>query len=147
MARLKKYCLIGRNVLLKPNKMNNYLKIIDAFLKGDVEGLEERGAIPEHIETQISHLFLFPNTVYKICKRDNLFFNEHFRNIADLKTRIDFYKSDFFENNYFSPEVYLDLYGVNVINNEVEVNKNLDGIEDIVMKMKRIDLNSNLSHL
>jgi aminoglycoside phosphotransferase family enzyme len=127
--------------------MDNYQKIIDSFLKGEVENLEEKGLIPEHIETQISHLFVFPNTVYKICKRDNTFFNEHFRNIADLQTRIDFYKSDFFENNYFSPDVYLGVFGIRMIDGKVTISEDLDDIEDIIMKMKRIDLGSNLSLL
>ncbi len=127
--------------------MNNYNKIIESFLKGDVQNIEEKGLIPEHIETQISHLFLFPNTVYKICKRDNVFFNEHFRNIADLQTRINFYKSDFFENNYFSPDVYLGLYGIKIADGIVILSDDFDNAEDIVMKMKRIDLKSNLNLL
>ena len=127
--------------------IDNYQKIIDSFLKGDIQNLEERDLIPEHIETQISHLFVFSNTVYKFCKRDNIFFNEHFRNISDLQTRIYFYKSDFFENNYFSPDVYLDIYGIKIINGVVTISKDLDNIEDIVMKMKRINLKSNLSLL
>lgn len=95
----------------------------------------------------ISHLFLFPDTVYKICKRDNNFFNKHFRNLADLQSRIDFYKSDFFENNYFSPDIYLSNLGINVVNDRVVLTDDLDNIEDVVMKMKRIDLQYNLSKL
>jgi len=127
--------------------MDNYKKIIDSFLNGEVEGVEEKSLIPEHIETQISHIFLFPKTVYKICKRDNIFFNQHFRDLADLKTRIDFYKSDFFENNYFSPEVYLSVYGVNILDDKVVISENIDDAEDVVMKMRRIDLRYNLSQL
>jgi len=127
--------------------MDNYKKIIDAFLVGNVQGIEEKGMVPEHLETQISHLFLFPRTVYKICKRDNKFFNEHFRNLADRKSRIDFYKSDFFENNYFSPDVYLNLFGMRVIEGRVSINNNIDNSEDVIMKMKRIDLQYNLSNL
>ena len=127
--------------------MDNYEKIISSFLLGNIDNLEEKGLIPEHIETQISHLFLFPKTVYKICKRDNLFFNDHFRNIADLKTRIYFYKSDFFENNYFSPEIYLSIHGVITSSTSVSITQELDKAEDIIMRMKRIDLKFNLSQL
>ena len=127
--------------------MDGYKKIIDSFLGGEVEGIKEKGLTPEHLETQISHIFLFPQTVYKICKRDNVFFNEHFRNLSDLKTRIYFYKSDFFENNYFSPEVYLNIYGVNVLDGKTVISSDVDNAQDIVMKMKRIDLKYNLSRL
>ena len=127
--------------------MENYKKIIKSFLKSGITNIEEKGLAPEHIETQISHIFLFPKTVYKICKRDNTFFNDHFRNLADRKTRIDFYKSDFFENNYFSPDVYLNVYGVNIADDKVLVTNNVDSAEDIVIRMKRINLKYNLSHL
>jgi len=127
--------------------IDNYKKIIDSFLNGTVDGLDEKDLTPEHIETQISHLFLFPNIVYKVCKRDNTFFNEHFRNIADLKTRLDFYRSDFFENNYFSPDVYLGIYGIKLLNGKVTITEDFSDVEDIVMKMRRIDLKSNLSLL
>ncbi len=127
--------------------MDNYKKIIDAFLIGNIEGIEENGMIPGHLETQISHLFLFPTTVYKICKRDNEFFNEHFRDLADRRSRLDFYKSDFFENNYFSPDVYQKLCGVKVIDGKVNISNDIDNAEDVVMKMRRIDLKYNLSNL
>lgn len=127
--------------------MGNYLKIIDAFLNGNVRGIENFGVKPEHLETQISHIFLFPEYVYKISKRDNIFFNEHFRDLSSLESRISFYKSDFFQNNYFSPEIYLNLYGVRVVSGEVILNNDLDNVEDAVIKMKRINLGYNLSRL
>jgi len=122
-------------------------KIVQAFLQGQVKGLEEEGRLPEHIETQISHLFLFPETVYKVCKRDNVYFNEHFRNVADEKTRFQFYKDDFFENSYFSPDVYLGLYGLRVRDGVVERTNDIDSADDLVMKMKRIDPKYNLTRL
>lgn len=127
--------------------MENYNKIIEAFLVGAVEGIEEKNSVPKHIETQISHIFIFQETVYKICKRDNVFFNEHFRDLADKKTRQNFYKSDFFENSYFSPEVYLNLFGVKVVDGNVMVSEDIDNSEDVIMKMQRIDEKNNLSNL
>jgi aminoglycoside phosphotransferase family enzyme len=127
--------------------MENYRKIVDAFLSGSVDGIDEKGEIPEHVETQISHVFLFPKTVYKMCKRNNVFFNEHFRDLADHKSRIDFYKADFFENRYFSPEVYLNLFGIGLSAGKVMISDDVDGCEDVVMKMQRIDLSHNLSNL
>jgi aminoglycoside phosphotransferase family enzyme len=127
--------------------MDNYKKIIEAFSIGDVDGIKEKGIKPDHIETQISHLFIFPESVYKICKRDNAFFNEHFRNLADRKSRQVFYKSDFFENNYFSPEVYLSIFGVAILEGRVVINNKIDGSEDVMIKMRRIDLGHNLSML
>ncbi len=127
--------------------MDNYTKIIEAFLLGDVDGIENSGVKPEHLETQISHIFLFPEFVYKISKRNNTFFNKHFRDLSDLDSRIIFYKADFFRNNYFSPEIYLQLYGVHVKDGRVVLNTDIDGAEDAVIKMKRVDLKYNLSQL
>jgi len=127
--------------------MDKYQQIIDAFLNGNVEGLAEKGLQPEHIETHISHLFLFPKTVYKICKRDNDFFNKDFRNLADLKTRVDFYKSDFFLNNYFSPSTYLKLYGVHSDGRIIKINDDIGNAVDVIMEMRRINLEYNLSNL
>lgn len=126
---------------------NNYTKIIEAFLSGSIDDLDEYGLKPEHLETQISHVLLYPKTVYKICKRDNVFFNEHFRDLSDRDSRIQFYKSDFFENNYFSPDVYLGIFGISLANNKVIVSSDIDSAEDVIMKMRRIDLSYNLSHL
>lgn len=127
--------------------MESYRDIISQFLIGSVEGIEEKGLIPEHIETQISHVFLFPKTVYKICKRDNHFFNENFRDVSNKKVRFNFYKSDFFENSYFSPNVYLNLFGVEVIDKKVIIGEPTDKSEDLIMKMRRIDVKHNLSSL
>lgn len=127
--------------------MEIYKKIINAFLDGTVEGIEEHGIIPEHIETTISHVFLFPKTVYKICKQDNFFFNTYFRNVADKHIRFDFYRADFFENNYFSPEVYRELYGVRLEGDSIVLNTDLENTDDIVMRMNRLDSTLNLSHL
>ncbi|MCX6781497.1 MAG: hypothetical protein NT003_05320 [Candidatus Magasanikbacteria bacterium] len=127
--------------------MQTHNKIVSAFLNGTIQGIEEIGLIPEHTETQISHLFLYPKTVYKICKRDNHFFNEHFRNLADHQTRFDFYKSDFFENNYFSPEVYIALQSIVINDEKISVSNFADDTDDVVIKMNRIDLANNLSEL
>lgn len=127
--------------------MENYQKIIQAFIDGEVDGVDEIGTKPTHIETQISHVFLFPATVYKICKRDNTFFNEHFRDLSEKESRFAFYEEDFSVNNYFSPDVYLGLYGVSVVNDKVQLNKEVAGAEDIVMKMKKINLSNNFSKL
>lgn len=127
--------------------MDNYDKIIEAFLNGTVEGIENYGMKPEHLETQISHIFLFPDFVYKISKRNNAFFNKHFRDLDDLKTRLFFYKADFYQNNYFSPEVYLQLYGVCAHDNKILLNNDVDNAEDAVIKMRRVNLEHNLSQL
>lgn len=127
--------------------MENYHKIIEAFLSGAVDNIEEKGLTPEHIETQISHVFLFPKTVYKICKRNNVFFNEHFRNLTNRQSRTDFYRADFFENKYFSPDVYLNLFGIGLVDDKVAISDDILGSEDIIMKTRRIDLNYNLSNL
>jgi aminoglycoside phosphotransferase family enzyme len=125
---------------------NKYL--IESFLNGTVRGIEEYGLIPAHVETQISHLFIFPSTVYKFSKRNNTFFNEHFRDLSSREERLNFYKADFFENHYFSPNVYLELCGVYSEANESVLRLGVEqNTEDAVIRMKRINLDCNLSNL
>ncbi|MDB5190318.1 MAG: hypothetical protein JWN49_644 [Parcubacteria group bacterium] len=121
--------------------------IVQSFMEGSVVGMDENGFVPEHIETQQSHLFLFPETVYKINKRSNTFFNEHFRDLSNKAERFSFYKSDFSENQYFSPNVYIGLKFLLLEDGGVTLTSDSTGAEDIVMQMKRIDFSYNLTHL
>lgn len=127
--------------------MEDYQIIINSFLSGDVDSIEEKGMVPEHVEAQVSHVFLFSKTVYKICRRDNNFLNSHIINLADKQIRINFFKADYSHNDYFSPDVYLKLFGIKNINGKIKICEDLNDTEDIVMKMRRIDQKCSLSQL
>ncbi|MCH7883287.1 hypothetical protein IIA95_02650 [Patescibacteria group bacterium] len=122
-------------------------KIQNAFLEGRVLGLKEEGVKPQHIQTVISNVFLFPNTVYKIYKWDNTSFNKSFRDISKPDIRKQFYEEDFSWNHYFNNEVYQELLGVMVQREKVELTRLKNNTDDLVIQMKRIDDSYNLTNL
>jgi len=128
-------------------KSENNNIIIDAFKKGEVKGLSEFGKIPEYVETQISHVFLFSERVYKIYKWDNEEFNKNFVNIANINTRTEFYQDDFTWNKYFNEEVHLNLKSVIVNDDNVLLENRNEICDDLVIEMKKININENLSKL
>lgn len=127
--------------------MANDEKIIGAFLCGSVNGLIEPGIKAEHIQTQISHIFLYKMTAYKFYRRDNEGFNKAFVNLADEMVRAKFYEEDFFYNHYFNPEVYQQLQKIKVSETDVELKDRNDAGNDWIIRMKRIDTTRNLTTL
>ena len=118
-------------------------KIINSFLEGKTEGLLEPGFQPEHIQTMISHVFLFPKTVYKFYRKDNENFNKMFVDLSG-EARKKFYEDDFFYNHYFNPNVYQKLLGINV-DEEVHLAEVSNQIYDRVIQMARLALSHNLT--
>lgn len=103
------------------------------------EGKFEHYGVPGKItETLLSHLFFFDNYVLKLYKHKKAFYGD----LSDFTFRKEFYAEDFFWNNAFAPEIYLELIGV----------KNLSPIsfdegDDFLIKMKLIDDTQNLTNL
>lgn len=122
-------------------------KISSAFLDGSVSGLIEPGIKAEHIQTQISHIFLYKTTVYKFYRRDNEEINKAFVNLADEMVRAKFYEEDFFYNHYFNPEVYQRLQRIKIAKTGVELKDRNDDGDDWIIQMKRIDMTRNLTTL
>jgi aminoglycoside phosphotransferase family enzyme len=83
--------------------------LIALFKAGNVPG---ESGVPEHIETVISNVFLFPERVYKLYKDDNVFFNSNYNDLSQKSNRLEFSRADFDWNKQISPEIYLDLKGV-----------------------------------
>jgi aminoglycoside phosphotransferase family enzyme len=98
---------------------------------------EEATSPQQHIETVISNVFLFEDTVYKVYKNDNDFFNTNFKDISEKKARFDFTVEDFAWNNTLSPTIYLEIIGVRVKDTLV-VTCPLEEAEEIVMVMNRV---------
>ncbi len=121
-------------------------KIVEAFLAGNVKGLGDSRS-PEYIQTQISHIFLYPETVYKLYRRDNESFNKLFVDLGDEATRKKFCEEDFFFNRYFNPRVYLDLLRIRVNGSDVEIRPRDESGYDWIIKMRRIDPARNLTAL
>lgn len=121
-------------------------RIIEAFKEGKVKGVLEPGIKPFHLITSISHIFLFPKSVYKLYRRDNDVFNKRFFDLADENFRLEFYRKDFFCNHYFSKDIYTDLLGVRV-NNEIILGPKGEENYDLVIQMNRIDEKNNLTVL
>lgn len=121
--------------------------VVQAFLDGRVTGLAEKWEKPVHLKTQLSNVFLFPATAYKLYRSDNATFNRQFVDLADPKTRINFYVDDFRMNHYFNTEVYRALRGIHIKENALEIAHSEHGADDFVIEMKRIDASKNLTTL
>lgn len=116
-----------------------------SYSQKNIIELAKSGAIPnekgkpKHIETVISNIFLFDNLVYKIYKNNSEFFNEGFRDISTKKNRFSFTKKDFNWNHLLSPNIYLRLQGVSVINNEILFVDSTDESEEFMIIMNRVN--------
>jgi aminoglycoside phosphotransferase family enzyme len=114
------------------------MTIIEALLEGKIAGSD--GAKPHHIVTAISNIFVFPSIVYKIYKNDSEFFNKNFNDLSQKDNRFLFTRKDFDWNNQISPEIYTDLKGIRLENDEVffvEPNANAD---ELMIVMNKIDM-------
>lgn len=127
--------------------MDYYNKIIEAFKVGDVVNLPVASQKPEYLQTEISHIFLFPNTVYKFYRRDSKGFNEYFFDLNDDSKRQKFYQEEFISNHYFNPEVYQKLAGLKIEDGKVALVNNLLEVDDRVIQMKRIEADNNLTNI
>ena len=96
---------------------------------------------PLHIETVISNVFVFDDTVYKLYKNDNDFFNKGFRDLSDRDARFNFTKRDFEWNHSLSPSIYLELKGVRVHDDQLQFTKLIDAAEELLIVMNRVDAN------
>lgn len=127
--------------------MDDYTKIIEAFKIGDIVNLPNAGQKPEYLQTEISHIFLFPETVYKFYRRDSKGFNEYFFDLNEDSKRRKFYQEEFTSNHYFNPEVYQKLAGLKIEGGKIALVDNLSEVNDRVIQMKRIDANNNLTNI
>lgn len=122
--------------------------LVEAFKKGTVLGLEEPSIqSPQHIQTFISDVFLFPTTVYKIYRKDNEPFNRDFTDLSDPETRKVFYREDFKWNQYFNASVYQRLRGIEARNGTICLTEEKEDSFDRVIQMRRIDTTANLTKL
>ena len=110
--------------------------LIELMKLGKIPGED---AVPRHIETVISNVFLFPERAYKVYKYDNAFFNESFRDISGKDARFDFTRKDFAWNRALSPSIYLELKGVSLRDGSLAVGEPVDGADELMFVMNRID--------
>lgn len=110
--------------------------VIELFKVGKISG---ENNIPQHIATAISDVFIFDNNVYKIYKNDNVFFNEHFRDLSNKHIRFEFTRKDFDWNHTLSPEIYRELKGIVIKNDEVFFVDAYDDSEELVLVMNKIN--------
>lgn len=127
-------------------QMKDYLEIVEAFKSGRVTGHEDEPT-PKHIETVISHVFLFNDVVYKLYKRENEIFNKNFRDLNNEEVRTHFIKEDYFWNNYFNSDVYKSLVKVRLSNNLIIIDEDQETDGDWVIKMARIDADQTLTNV
>lgn len=121
--------------------MKNSQNIIEVFKSGRIRG----GVIrPKHIITAISNVFVFEDKAYKIYKGDNEFFNKNFNDLSLKDNRFNFTKDDFTWNNLLSPEVYLEIKGLYLDNNNVVFGEVTGTAYELVIIMKSLDMKESL---
>lgn len=103
-------------------------------------GCIKKWGIPEAvIETLLSHVFFFEDTVVKVYKHKKEFYGD----MTDFTFRKKFYTDDFFWNQTCSPDIYVQLGGFlfeeNVTLCSAEV------ADDFYILMKRVDLCNTLT--
>ncbi len=105
--------------------------LIEQFEKGNFIGLGK----PERVvETLISKLFFYKDTVYKVYKYQK----NSFADLTKLEDRKSFFKDDFVWNNTMDPKTYIDLLYVKFDGDTYEI-CDADSAEDMCIVMKRID--------
>ena len=114
---------------------NTQERIVELILEGKFPG---ENTIPKHVETPVGHIFIFEERVYKFYKNDTKFFNEEFRDISQKEERFLFTGKDFEWNKMVSPDVYLDMVGVVVDNNELKLGPLDASSEEAVIVMNRL---------
>lgn len=119
--------------------------IIQAFKEGRVDGVQGGGVRPEWVQTELSDVFLFPDAVYKLYRRDNHSFNQLFFDLSDEDVRRDFFRKDYAWNQYFSPAIYLRLMGIEVSNDEIRLVPEHAQVFERVMEMKRVTPSAQLA--
>lgn len=118
--------------------------LIELMKAGKIPG---ESTVPEHIETVISNLFLFPERVYKVYKNDNEQFNRDFRDIALKDGRFSFTRRDFAWNNLLSPSIYRTLMGASVVEQEIVMTEPVDASDELVIVMARVNTDDVLFNL
>ncbi|MDP2741418.1 MAG: hypothetical protein Q8O66_01875 [bacterium] len=94
------------------------------------------------IETIISRLYFYGDSVYKVYKYGKFFFGD----FGSPDFRKNFYKEDFYWNNIMAPDIYLNLKGTAAVNDEHKITE-LSVAEDFFIEMKKFDDNKNLTNL
>ncbi len=83
------------------------MQLVQALKSGKVASISE---LPiNHIETVMSHVLIYKDTVRKVYKDDR---EGIFLDLRDFETRKQFYKDDFYWNQDVSPHIHLNLHGV-----------------------------------
>lgn len=123
---------------LPTNKSYNIsMNIIEIFKSGST--LQFGNKTPKHIITVVSNVFVFDKKAYKIYKNDSKFFNENFHDLSDKAERFKFTRTDFEWNNRLSPEVYTELKGVVLKDNNISFTAPTDDADELVIVMNTID--------
>lgn len=115
--------------------INSQQSLIRAIKNGCIVGELES---PQYIETVLSHIFVFPQSVYKIYKSNNDFVNRTFLDLSDRSVRWDFTQEDFSWNYSFSPSIYQRVTFLSLKNGTVSVQERSD-FSEMAIQMKRVD--------
>ncbi len=97
---------------------------------------------PTHIQTVISNVFIFDDTVYKLYKNDNDFFNKGFRDLSAISDRFNFTEKDYNWNSTLSPSIHIRLAPVAVRDGAIVEVDSPDAAEELMIVMCKVDTNN-----
>lgn len=116
------------------------MDLIEAFKIGAVENIKE---LPSKIiDTQLSSVFIFTDKAIKVYKKEDAFFG----NLGESDFRKGFYFEDFSWNKWMSPEIYLALKPVRIIENGWK-DCSYDSATDFYIEMNKVNIENDLSNL
>lgn len=113
------------------------MDLIEAFLTGKVSNL---GKPESHVETVMSDVFIYSDTVIKLYKeRTGIFID-----LKQISSRRNFYIDDFTWNQQISPTIHKNLYGIKKKADDTYLLSNPEEAENWVIEMKRIEATDTL---
>lgn len=116
--------------------------ILQLLEEGKLEGVS---SVPKKVTTFISNIFIFEkeNIVLKVYKRDNEYWNTNFQDISSSESRINFIQSDFNLNHKLNPDVYTDIKGLEIKDNQIILSD--DNTDELAIVMNVADTSKSLS--
>jgi aminoglycoside phosphotransferase family enzyme len=126
--------------------MNTSEALYSLIEEGKIRGFSTP---PKCVTTVISRVYIFDaeNTVLKIYKRDNEWWNKDMNDLSAGVPRIDFIRRDFAFNHFLDPGIYLELKTLSEENGEAVLVDAKPEDDELVVVMKKVDASQTMSKM
>lgn len=124
--------------------MNTSESLYELLEQGNVNGFSEA---PQCIATVISRVYIFKKeqTVLKVYKRDNVWWNENMNDLSGGLTRSKFIRNDFEFNKILSPEIYRGLKTIKIEDGLIVLKDPEESDDELVIVMNTADVDATLT--